>query len=100
VCWWTTGLDYDVFGLRQRLSSATKVLAGVKHHTPVKATLKVEEDHMAQFVGVNCALYAHSLVHTTVAQRDLATLCHILSTLPRPARAGEVTTKAQSIEAE
>ncbi|CAM6061088.1 unnamed protein product, partial [Sphagnum tenellum] len=27
---------------------------------PVKATWKVEEDHMAQFVGVNCALYAHS----------------------------------------
>ncbi|CAK9272905.1 unnamed protein product [Sphagnum jensenii] len=55
---------------------------------------------MAQFVGVNCALYAHSPVHTAVAQRDHATLCHILSTLPRPARAGEVTTEAQSIEAE
>jgi len=71
-----------------------------EHHTPVKATWKVEKDHMAQFVGVNCALYAHSLVHTIVAQRDFATLCHILSTLPRPARVGEVTTKAQSIEAE
>ncbi len=55
---------------------------------------------MAQFVGVNCALYAHSPVHTAVAQRDHATLCHILSTLPRPARAGQVTTEAQSIEAE
>jgi hypothetical protein len=75
-------------------------LAGVKHHTHVKAIWKVEEDHMAQFVGVDCALYAHSLVHTIVARRDHATLCHILSTLPRPARAGEVTSKAQSIEAE
>jgi hypothetical protein len=38
-------------------TSTRKVLAGVKHHTPMKATWKVEEDHMAQFVGVHCALY-------------------------------------------
>jgi hypothetical protein len=55
---------------------------------------------MAQFVGVDCALYAHSLVHTAVVRRDHATLCHILSTLPQPARAGEVTSEAQSIKAE
>ncbi|CAK9258830.1 unnamed protein product [Sphagnum jensenii] len=33
-------------------------------------------------------------------ERDHATLCHILSTLPRPTRAGEVTLEAQSIEAD
>jgi hypothetical protein len=86
--------------LKHRLSSTRKVLAGVKHHTHVKATWKVEEDHMAQFVGVDCALYAHSPVHTDVAWWDHATLCHILSTLPQPTRVGEVTSEAQSIEAE
>jgi hypothetical protein len=86
--------------LRQRLSSTRKFLVGVKHHTHVKATWKVEEDHMVQFVGVDCALYAHSPVHTAVARRDHATMCHILSTLPPPARVGEVNLEAQSIEAE
>ncbi|CAM6021221.1 unnamed protein product [Sphagnum balticum] len=55
---------------------------------------------MAQFVGVDCALYTHSPVHAAVAKQDHATLRRILSTLPKPARAGEVTTEAQSVAAE
>jgi len=55
---------------------------------------------MAQFVGVDCALYTHSPVHAAVAKQDHATLRRILSTLPKPARAGDVTTEVQSVAAE
>ncbi|CAM6019758.1 unnamed protein product [Sphagnum balticum] len=55
---------------------------------------------MAQFVGVDHAMYAHSQVHAAVAQRDHAALRRILSTLPQPVRPGEVSTESQSLEAE
>jgi hypothetical protein len=66
----------------------------------VKTTWKLEEDRMAQFVGVDHAMYAHSQVHAAVAQRDHAALRRILSTLPQPVRPGEVSTESQSLEAE
>ncbi len=55
---------------------------------------------MAKFVGVDHAMYAHSQVHAAVAQQDHAALCCILSTLPQPARLGEVSTESQYLEAE
>ncbi|CAK9192181.1 unnamed protein product [Sphagnum troendelagicum] len=55
---------------------------------------------MAQFVGVDHAMYAHSQVHAAVAQQDHAALRRILSTLPQPVRPGEVSTESQSLEAE
>ncbi|XP_022744418.1 uncharacterized protein LOC111295261 [Durio zibethinus] len=44
--------------------------------------------------------YAHSPAHLAVARRDYAGLRHIISTLPRLAKAGEVNTEAESVEAE
>ncbi|XWS58422.1 hypothetical protein CRYUN_Cryun08bG0032400 [Craigia yunnanensis] len=44
--------------------------------------------------------YAHSPVHLAVACRDYAGLRRIISTLPRLAKAGEVNTEAESLEAE
>ncbi|KAB1669183.1 hypothetical protein ES319_1Z067900v1 [Gossypium barbadense] len=44
--------------------------------------------------------YAHSPAHLAVARRDYAGLRHIISTLPRLAKAGEVNTEAESLEAE
>ncbi|KAK8507576.1 hypothetical protein V6N12_072830 [Hibiscus sabdariffa] len=44
--------------------------------------------------------YAHSPVHLAVAQRDYAALRRIISTLPQLAKAGEVNTEAESLEAE
>jgi hypothetical protein len=48
----------------------------------VKTPWKLEEDHMAQFVGVDHVMYAHNQMHVVMAQRDHDALCHILSTLP------------------
>ncbi|KAE8678987.1 diphthine--ammonia ligase-like isoform X1 [Hibiscus syriacus] len=44
--------------------------------------------------------YAHSPVHLAVAQRDYAGLRRIMSTLPQLAKAGDVNTEAESLEAE
>lgn len=44
--------------------------------------------------------YAHSPAHFAVARRDYAALRRIISTIPRLAKAGEVTTEAESVEAE
>ncbi|KAL2325324.1 hypothetical protein Fmac_024382 [Flemingia macrophylla] len=44
--------------------------------------------------------YAHSPAHVAVARRDHAALRHLVSALPRLARAGEVHTEAQSLAAE
>ncbi|KAG4112621.1 hypothetical protein ERO13_D13G174500v2 [Gossypium hirsutum] len=44
--------------------------------------------------------YAHSPAHLAVARRDHAGLRRIFSTLPRLAKAGEVNTEAESLEAE
>ncbi|MBA0561335.1 hypothetical protein Golob_018175, partial [Gossypium lobatum] len=44
--------------------------------------------------------YAHSPAHLAVARRDHAALRRIISTLPRLAKAGEVNTEAESLEAE
>lgn len=44
--------------------------------------------------------YAHSPAHVAVARRDHAGLRRIISTLPRLAKAGEVNTEAESLEAE
>lgn len=44
--------------------------------------------------------YAHSPAHLAVARRDYATLKHIISTLPRLPKAGEVTTEEESLAAE
>ncbi|XWS57769.1 hypothetical protein CRYUN_Cryun09bG0201600 [Craigia yunnanensis] len=44
--------------------------------------------------------YAHSPAHLAVARRDYAGLRRIISTLPRLAKAGEVNTEAESVEAE
>ncbi|XP_052479430.1 uncharacterized protein LOC105804615 [Gossypium raimondii] len=44
--------------------------------------------------------YAHSPAHLAVARRDHAALRCIISTLPRLAKAGEVNTEAESLEAE
>ncbi|KAE9619047.1 hypothetical protein Lal_00047179 [Lupinus albus] len=44
--------------------------------------------------------YAHSPAHLAVAKRDHAVLRHIVSTLPRLAKAGEVNTEAESLAAE
>ncbi|OIW13799.1 hypothetical protein TanjilG_31688 [Lupinus angustifolius] len=44
--------------------------------------------------------YAHSPAHLAVAKRDHAALRHLVLTLPRLAKAGEVNTEAESIAAE
>ncbi|XP_022719038.1 uncharacterized protein LOC111277116 [Durio zibethinus] len=44
--------------------------------------------------------YAHSPAHLAVARRDYAGLRRIISTLPRLAKAGEVNTEEESVEAE
>ncbi|XVF42309.1 hypothetical protein PTKIN_Ptkin01aG0350600 [Pterospermum kingtungense] len=44
--------------------------------------------------------YAHSPAHLAVARRDYAGLRRIISTLPQLAKAGEVNTEAESLEAE
>ncbi|GMI65166.1 hypothetical protein like AT3G04470 [Hibiscus trionum] len=44
--------------------------------------------------------YAHSPAHLAVARRDYPGLKRIISTLPRLAKAGEVNTEAESLEAE
>ncbi|PPS19240.1 hypothetical protein GOBAR_AA01303 [Gossypium barbadense] len=44
--------------------------------------------------------YAHSPAHLAVARRDHAGLRRIILTLPRLAKAGEVNTEAESLEAE
>lgn len=44
--------------------------------------------------------YAHSPAHFAVARRDYAALRHIISTLPRLAKAGEVSTEEESLAAE
>lgn len=44
--------------------------------------------------------YAHSPPHISVARRDHTALRHIISTLPQLAKAGEVSTEAESLEAE
>ncbi|XVE90012.1 hypothetical protein DITRI_Ditri20bG0042100 [Diplodiscus trichospermus] len=44
--------------------------------------------------------YAHSPAHLAVARRDYAGLRRIISTLPLLAKAGEVNTEAESLEAE
>ncbi|KAF7817800.1 ankyrin repeat domain-containing protein 13C-like isoform X1 [Senna tora] len=44
--------------------------------------------------------YAHSPAHLAVARRDHAALRHIVSILPRLAKAGEVNTEAESLAAE
>lgn len=44
--------------------------------------------------------YSHSPVHLAVARRDYASLRRIVSSLPCLAKAGEVTTEAESIAAE
>ncbi|MBA0742370.1 hypothetical protein Gogos_015435 [Gossypium gossypioides] len=44
--------------------------------------------------------YAHSPAHLAVVRRDYAGLRRIISTLPRLAKAGEVNTEAESLEAE
>ncbi|XP_057733560.1 uncharacterized protein LOC130948723 [Arachis stenosperma] len=44
--------------------------------------------------------YAHSPAHLAVAKRDHASLRHIVSVLPRLAKAGEVNTEAESLNAE
>ncbi|KAK4766686.1 hypothetical protein SAY87_008328 [Trapa incisa] len=48
----------------------------------------------------DCSKYAHSPVHLAIARRDHAALRCIISTLPRLAKAGEVKTEAESVEAE
>lgn len=55
---------------------------------------------MAQLAGLELAEYEKSPVHAAVAQRDHIALHRILSRLPRPAKAGEVTTESESIDAE
>ncbi|XP_024400674.1 uncharacterized protein [Physcomitrium patens] len=55
---------------------------------------------MAQLSGLELAAYDKSPVHAAVARRDHITLQRILSKLPRPVKAGEVTTEAESIAAE
>ncbi|XP_020238015.1 ankyrin repeat domain-containing protein 13C-A [Cajanus cajan] len=44
--------------------------------------------------------YAHSPAHLAVARRDHAALRHLVSTVPRLARPGEVNTEAESLAAE
>ncbi|KAL6146834.1 PREDICTED: uncharacterized protein LOC101294378 [Fragaria vesca subsp. vesca] len=44
--------------------------------------------------------YSHSPAHFAVARRDYASLKRIISTLPRLAKASEVSTEAESLEAE
>ncbi|KAK7278218.1 hypothetical protein RJT34_23243 [Clitoria ternatea] len=44
--------------------------------------------------------YAHSPAHVAVARRDHAALRHLVSTIPRLAKAGEVNTEAESLAAE
>ncbi|KAL3030615.1 hypothetical protein AAZX31_03G229500 [Glycine max] len=44
--------------------------------------------------------YVHSPAHLAVARRDHAALRHIVSALPRLAKAGEVTTEVESIASE
>ncbi|KAL8171098.1 hypothetical protein V2J09_022902 [Rumex salicifolius] len=44
--------------------------------------------------------YAHSPAHSAVIRRDYAALKHLIASLPTLAKAGEVTTEAQSIAAE
>ncbi|KAG4176454.1 hypothetical protein ERO13_A11G246800v2 [Gossypium hirsutum] len=44
--------------------------------------------------------YAHSPAHLAVARREYAGLRRIISTLPRLAKAGEVNTEVESLEAE
>ncbi|KAJ8616091.1 hypothetical protein MRB53_035463 [Persea americana] len=44
--------------------------------------------------------YAHSPVHLAVARRDYVSLRRIVSSLPRLAKAGEITTESESLEAE
>ncbi|XP_061371330.1 uncharacterized protein LOC133313928 isoform X2 [Gastrolobium bilobum] len=44
--------------------------------------------------------YAHSPAHVAVARRDHAALRHLISTIPRLAKAGEVNTESESIAAE
>lgn len=44
--------------------------------------------------------YAHSLAHLAVARRDYAALRRIISNLPRLAKAGDVNTEDESLEAE
>jgi hypothetical protein len=44
--------------------------------------------------------YSHSPAHLAVARRDYAGLRRIISALPRLAKAGEVNTEAESLEAE
>ncbi|CAJ1976274.1 unnamed protein product [Sphenostylis stenocarpa] len=44
--------------------------------------------------------YAHSPAHVAVARRDHAALRHLVSSIPRLAKAGEVNTEAESLAAE
>jgi hypothetical protein len=60
----------------------------------------VKEGNMAQLSGLELAAYDKSPVHAAVARRDHVSLQRILSRLPRPAMAGEVTMELESIAAE
>lgn len=55
---------------------------------------------MAQVSGLELAAYDKSPVHAAVARRDHISLQRILSRLPRPTKAGEVRTEAESVAAE
>ncbi|CAJ1940227.1 unnamed protein product [Sphenostylis stenocarpa] len=44
--------------------------------------------------------YAHRPAHVAVARRDHAALRHLVSSIPRLAKAGEVNTEAESLAAE
>lgn len=55
---------------------------------------------MAQPSGLELAAYDKSPAHAAVVRRDYVSLQRILSRLPRPARAGEVTTESESVAAE
>ncbi|KHG15280.1 Ankyrin repeat domain-containing protein 13B [Gossypium arboreum] len=55
---------------------------------------------MLHLLPQDLSKYAHSPAHLAVARRDYAGLRRIISTLPRLAKAGEVNTEVESLEAE
>ncbi|KAK9061400.1 hypothetical protein SSX86_018581 [Deinandra increscens subsp. villosa] len=48
----------------------------------------------------DCSKYSHSPAHLAVAQRDHSTLKKLIATLPRLAKAGAVSTEAESVASE